>query len=127
MTFSLNPFLSQNYQVHTCESVEGIPLKEDPGTSSIYPLRDDPDLLPSFLPLPQSRRVSGEREKKMSGVANVHHLSFFHIAALLFPCLDQVPSFTPSNMGQRIPNVSKGFYVTCTLVLGTGLFLFERD
>ena len=53
--FSLKCLLSQNHQVHTLVKM-GIPPEEDPGTSSFYSSRDNPDLLPSFLPLPERDR-----------------------------------------------------------------------
>ena len=59
LEFRLNPVLSQNHQVHTHEG-------GNPGTSPFYPSRDNPDLLSSFLPLPQSLLVPGV----IFGVAN---------------------------------------------------------
>ena len=78
--FSLKLVLDQNHQVHTRESGK-IPPEEDPSTSPFYPSRDNPDLLLSFLPLPQNLRVSREREREISRVVNPVGLSFFHVTA----------------------------------------------
>ena len=105
--FILNPLLNQNYQVHTCDGRNS--TWERSRYFFFLPFeRRLPDLLPSFLPIPQSFR----RKREMSGNANPVNLpsSFLsHLTQLRnFPIWIKYPSFTPSNKGLHIPNASKG-------------------
>lgn len=87
----------------------GILSEEDPGTSSFWPSRDNPDLSPSFLPLPQNLRVSREREKEREMFANLVDNSsvLLSVVGPHLPYFDQVPRLILSNKGWRNPR--KGF------------------
>ena len=102
-------------------------FEEDPNTSPFYPLKDSSGLLSSFLPLPQSLRVS--RERDFWGRAS-HWLficfpfrSQLHI--LLY--LDQVPSFHPLEQGlAHLQCLEKKVLGHLFPYLGTFLFLLRR-
>ena len=111
--FRLNPLLSQNYQGPHSRG-------RDPPPFLFYTLRGSPELLPSFLPVPESLRVSRERNRhpgtRIICLPFTSHLPYFALKTQTHPF--KYGSAHPQDIGRVIGHLS--FYV------GTHLFLFGR-